>query len=99
MPMITASQARSNRGEARCGNWMGDSIASRLPALPAVESTIFTMEVHGTAKALAQIVACLEQAFRPPQIPQRTEIGQGECETILVLIPYRTQVEAAKFQT
>ena len=40
----------------------------------------------------------LKQPFRPSQIPQRTEIRQREREAILVLIPYRTQVETAEFQ-
>ena len=41
----------------------------------------------------------LEQPFVPSQIPQRTKIRQRERKSILVLIPHRTQVEAAEFQT
>ena len=41
----------------------------------------------------------LKQSFRPSQIPQRTEIRQCKRKSILVLIPYRTQVEAPEFQT
>src|SRR6202040_2104985 len=32
------------------------------------------------------------------QVPQRSEIGQRECETILIFIPHGTQGEAAEFQ-
>jgi hypothetical protein len=41
----------------------------------------------------------LEQPFRPSQIAQRSEIRQGECEAILVLIPDGPQIEAAEFET
>src|SRR5208282_207306 len=45
-----------------------------------------------------EIPTYLEKSFRAPQIPQRPEICQRECETILVLVPYRTHGEAAEFE-
>jgi hypothetical protein len=99
MPVMRASKISSDGDEASCVESAEANFEvfwSRKPL--AVASTIFTMEVHGIANGNHRL-AYSKQPFGPPEISQRAEIRQRECEAILILIPHLAQGEATEFQT